>query len=117
MARPFNAGKATVDALRTEGWAADLVERRFGGFAHDYLGFADIIALKGGIALAVQATSSVHVKDRYDKIRVLPGTRKWLTEGGLLAIWGWHKVKRIRGGKAFKWEPTRKVPVSIEDLA
>ncbi len=116
MGRKFNAGKASVDALRSEGWAADLVERRNKFGSLDFLGFGDVVALKGGIPLVVQATMEGKCKERLDKMRPLPGLRLWLEQGGLVAIWGWGKVKRVRGGTAFKWEPKRKISVTLDDL-
>ena len=117
MAKKFNAGKASVDWLRSHGWTADLAERRNKFGSLDYLGFGDVVALRAGIPLIVQATMEGKTKERIDKMRPLPGLRSWLDNGGFVVVWGWGKVKRKRGGTAFSWRLKRRIPVTHRDLA
>lgn len=124
-ARKFNAARASLDLMREMGYAADLVERRNRYGSLDFLGFADVVGIaRNGSPLAVQATMEGKVKNRLDKMKALssgagsfsPGPLQWLDAGGLIFVMGWGKVKRVRGGTAFRWECKRKAQVTRADL-
>ena len=74
----------------------------------DLFGIIDIIALdvKRGV-VGVQSTGSAfseHVKKLRDE--KAQETFDWLSiPGTSLELWGWRKVKRVRGGKQMIWKP------------
>jgi hypothetical protein len=83
----------TLKLLRDQGWTVEVVERWIPGanIRKDLFGFIDLIALKDGQTLAVQATSHSNISARVHKIEnaeLLSEVRKasWL-------IWviGWRK--------------------------
>lgn len=113
MGGRYNAAKASLELLRSEGWVGDLVERRNRFGSLDFLGFGDLLVVKHGITLVVQATMEGACRNRFDKMRALPGPRLWLDAGGQIAIYGWGKVKRVRGGTAFRWECKRRIRVTV----
>jgi hypothetical protein len=77
--------------LREEGWSADIVERRIphANITHDWLGVADIIAIKGGETLAVQATSASNVSARVKKIADSPNVAAIREAGIRIEVYGW----------------------------
>jgi hypothetical protein len=79
--------------LRKEGWTCDVVERRVPGqwVTHDFLGLVDIIAVKGGQTLGVQATSYSNVAAHVRKLKESPHLATVLEAGWLVVVWGWHK--------------------------
>ena len=95
----------TLELLRAQGWVCDPVERRNSYIARDYLGIIDIIALKQGVVLGVQATTDHDAPRRIEKAT---GERaellkRWLEEGGQFAVWGWtEKQERMVGSKRTK---------------
>lgn len=85
----------SLKLLRDQGWMPGVVERRDGaGISHDFLGLWDILALRDGQVLAVQATSYANVNARLNKITAdehaaaLAECRK---AGWGLEIHGWRK--------------------------
>lgn len=101
----------TLAALRAAGWTADKVERREGPNSHDLFGFWDVLAIRDGQVLAVQATSYPNVAARLRKIEsdelaeALAECRK---AGWQLEVWGWRKPEPP---KRRTWD-CRKVDVS-----
>jgi len=81
--------------LRKEGWTAQVVERwnSFAKCRQDLFGFIDIIAFKGDIMLAVQATSGSNVSARVDKINQSQAASLWQeSPTRLIVVHGWRKV-------------------------
>lgn len=84
--------------LKEEGWLVEKVE--YFNFItkrkKDLFGFIDLLALKDGETLAVQATSKAHISDRVKKIESdelheqLSAVRE---AGWRIEVWGWYKDK------------------------
>jgi len=63
---------------------------------HDLFGFIDIVAIKDGKILGIQATSWGNMKARASKIIESPNSIPWLASGGDIQVWGWEgKVRKI----------------------
>ena len=79
--------------LRREGWTPGIVERRIAGrfTTIDYLGIADIIAVRPGETIAVQATSYTNVSAHVQKLRMSPHLATLEAAGWVVVIWGWRK--------------------------
>jgi Trm5-related predicted tRNA methylase len=60
----------TLKLLRDEGWTVEVVERWIPGanIRKDLFGFIDLMALRSGMTLAVQATSYSNISARVKKI-------------------------------------------------
>lgn len=107
----------TLKKLRDDGWMAGVVEKRnpVTKILNDYLGCIDIIAVRTGETIGVQATSVSNQTSRVKKTKATPGAAAWLAAGNRLEIWGWGKRKVKRGGKAYKWSVTV-TPLAIAQL-
>lgn len=96
----------TLAWLREQGWDADVVERWVPGanVRRDFLGFADILAIRGEATLAVQACSATDVAKRVAKVRSSATAPHWLASPARkLWIVGWRKyAKRVDGRH---WRP------------
>jgi len=100
----------TIRELRQQGIKCAIVEKwnAYIKIRQDLFGIIDIIALdpeKG--VIGVQSTGqdfSGHVlKLRDEKAQ---DTFDWLSiPGTSLELWGWRKVKKVRGGKQMIWKP------------
>lgn len=107
----------TLKALRDDGWTAGVVER-FNSHTltrHDLFGCIDIVAVRDGNTLGVQATSGSNAAARVKKMRDTEAVA-WLRAGNALEVWGWRKVKLKRGGKAVRWQASVR-PVLLSELA
>lgn len=105
----------TLAALRAEEWTAQVVER-WNAFARvrvDLFGCIDVLAVRPGAILAVQATSGANVAARVAKSKALPALRTWLEAGGRFEVWGW--AKRGRRGEKKVWTARRKA-ITLADL-
>ena len=91
---PFQSNAAALNWLRDHGWVCDTVERQNGPFKFDYLGFADIMALRKGIALLVQVTTTGGggFAARVTKILASRWARRWMDEGGMILVFGFGKI-------------------------
>lgn len=108
--------------LRAEGYAVDKVEHRnpFGRVTVDCFGFADILALHKDFpgVLAVQATTTDHVRDRIEKVQANTNAVLWLACQNRIYVVGWA----LRGARDTRKLWTRQVwsiysnlePVMIE---
>jgi hypothetical protein len=96
--------------VRTNGYTAQVVERwnAFARVRQDLFGFIDIVAIKPGAILGVQATSYSNISARVKKILSNESTRTWLLSGGIIEVHGWRKVKN-------RYEVKIR-PVTLEDL-
>ena len=72
----------------------------------DLFGIVDVLAVKPGQTLAVQATSSSNASKRQHKLQDHESLHPLLSAGWLVEVWGWRKnssnrwvVRRIRMGK------------------
>jgi hypothetical protein len=84
----------SLEKLKEEGYTAQVVER-WNSFARvrvDLFGFIDIIGLKDGETLAVQATSYTNISARVKKITEHENLAAVRKAGWRLEIWGWRKV-------------------------
>jgi hypothetical protein len=83
----------TLAKLRADGWTTAIVEHwnAHARVRQDLFGFIDILALRDGETLAVQATSGSNVAARVAKIaesETAPIVRK---AGWRIEVWGWRK--------------------------
>ena len=85
----------TLRELKEQGYLAAVVEKwnPHARIRQDLFGFIDVLAVKEGETLAIQATTDTNVPARVRKIadhENVPGVRKadWRIE-----VWGWKKVK------------------------
>ena len=92
----------TLKKLRDEGYLAEVVERwnSWAKVRQDLFGFVDIVAVKGGRVLAVQATSYSNMGARVKKIMASPHFEA-VRAAMAVEVWGWRKRDR-------RWEVTIK---------
>ena len=109
----------TLRALRQQGCLCGIVER-FNAYAgkfgvrQDLFGFIDIIALYPDGIYGIQSCGQSFAEhDR--KILENEIAPEWLKTGGYIALWGWRKVLKKRGGKQKVWKPRVKV-YQLEDF-
>lgn len=98
----------TLEALRKQGYEADVVER-FNSFTKqrkDFYGCIDLIATKPGECIGVQCTSGSNAASRVTKILAEPRALSWLQAGNKLQVWGW--AKRGPKGKRKLWSTSIK---------
>jgi len=76
-----------------------------GGIRRDLFGFIDLIALRHGRIVAIQATSGTNTSARVEKIRNerWEAASEWLKCGGIIEVWGWRKLKKKVGNQC--WFP------------
>jgi hypothetical protein len=115
----------TLAALRAEGYVAAVVEHwnAHAFVRQDLFGFADVVALRPGEILAVQACSGGGGDHAERRAKIVgpppapePGKRRppvvharaWLEAGGRIEVWSWRK-------KLARWV-VRREPIVIEDL-
>jgi len=71
----------------------------------DLFGIIDLIAMDNGI-VGIQVTgtdfSSHKIKIMEEKKE---NTLEWLSNSGRLEVWGWRKLKKVKGKKATYWSP------------
>ncbi len=90
--------------FRKIGWIVQVTER-WNPFAHirqDLFGFCDILCIRPGEIMAVQATSSANVAARIAKIKGEPRAEAWIRAGGTIVVIGW--AKRGKGARKL-WTP------------
>lgn len=97
----------TLRKLRDDGYQAQVVEvwNPHARIRQDLFGFIDVIALRGGETLAVQATSTPNVPSRVTKIADSPLVGAVREAGWRIVVWGWAK-------KSGRWVLTREVDCS-----
>lgn len=105
----------TLALLRKLGYTVAVTERwnAFSRTRLDLFGFIDLIAIREGEILGVQATSGTNVSARVEKIRGLTTYREWLLAGGRIIVIGWRKAGAR--GKRKAWAP-RFVEVTMDDV-
>jgi len=108
----------TLALLKKQGMTAGIVEKwiQFGpkdprrawapGQRQDYLGIIDIIAVDSENTWGIQCCAGSGFSSHYQKLMDSETTWKWLScPHRKLFIYAWRKLKKVRGGKAMKWEP------------
>jgi hypothetical protein len=113
MPKGKSATQRSLQLLRKEGWQCQVVER-WQAFARkriDLFGCIDILAVKPGLILGVQATTS-SVSAHATKALNCGGLRGWLEAGPnvYFEIWGWTK-KGKRGQR--KTYQLRRCPIQL----
>jgi hypothetical protein len=83
--------------LREQGYLCAITEHRAraqGGttILKDLFGFVDIIAVRGDVTLAVQATTEGNAMNRVHKIEESDLYEK-VRKAWLIEVWGWRKLK------------------------
>ena len=91
----------TLRRLRAEGWMAAVVERwnPHARIRQDLFGILDIVAIRDGETLGVQATSGSNVARRVEKLTDSEALYALRAAGWRVEVWGWRK--RANG----RWEP------------
>jgi hypothetical protein len=89
--------------LRKRGYLAGVVERHnvFSRKKSDLFGFLDVVAVRDGEILGIQATSGSNVSARIAKIRAAAELPIVLSSGMRIAVWGW--AKRGKRNKRKVW--------------
>ena len=89
--------------LRLSAFKAQVVERwnPHARVRVDLFGIIDIVAIRPGTVLGVQACSGGDVSKRVTKALGEPLLRLWLMAGGQFEVWGW--AKRGPKGKRKLW--------------
>ena len=84
----------TLEKLRADGWLCEVTERwnSFARIRQDLYGFVDVLAVREGETLAVQATSYTNVSARIHKISEHDNNGMVRKAGWRVEVWGWHKV-------------------------
>lgn len=92
-----------------------VVERwnQFAKVRQDLFGFIDLLAMRDGVLLAIQATSGNggHHANRLAKAMAEPRLKEWLATGARFEVWSWRKAGPR--GAVKKWE-VRREPVTRE---
>ena len=98
----------TLDYLRDLGYTVGVVERHnaFSGKKNDLFGFIDLIAIRDGETIGVQATSTGNINARFKKILEEPRSSEWLRAGNKIMVIGFKKYAKAIDRKL--WRPTVK---------
>lgn len=85
----------SLKRLRDNGYTVAVVEHwnPFVKIRQDLFGFIDILAVKPGRTLAIQATSADNAPTRVNKIKAHPNLAVVLAAGWEVRVWGWDKPK------------------------
>ena len=90
---PTSPTQLTLQRLRKQGWKPATVEKwnHVTKIRQDLFGFIDVLAVKGRLTLAIQATSGSHHSARRTKIQANDNfpiiAKAWNVE-----IWSWRKI-------------------------
>lgn len=113
----------TLAALKEQGRICGMVERfnRHGGpfgIRQDLFNIIDIIALDFKVGVVGVQSTGQDFAGHWKKLTEEKSkeSHDWLrTPGTTLELWGWRKVKKVRGGKAMIWKP-RVAQITLDDL-
>lgn len=88
----------TLAELRKRGYMAAVTERwnPHAKIRQDLFGIVDVLAVREGETLAVQATSGSNVASRVQKIAEHESTPELRKAGWSIAVWGWRKNAKGR---------------------
>ena len=92
-AKNMSPTQRSLKELRRLGYTVQVVER-WNPFAHirqDLFGFIDILAIRPGEILGVQATSAANHASRVTKSSQHGNFRPWRSAGGLFEVWSWRQ--------------------------
>lgn len=94
----------TLERIREQGGLAEVVEKTLPKcfIKKDLFGCIDIIALRNGRIVGIQATSDGNHATRLKKSMEEGRLVTWLTSGGLFEVWSWSKFLPV-GAKREKW--------------
>lgn len=95
----------SLKKLRSEGWFVAVTERwnPYAKVRQDLFGFADLLAFRGDIVMAVQTTSGSNVAARMAKIRACQAALLWNdSPTRMIMVHGWRRVGPR--GKRKTWE-------------
>lgn len=96
----------TLAELRKQGYVAQVVEKfnQYSRTRLDLFGGIDVLGIREGETLGVQATVASQVSVRLAKLRAEPRLAVWLAAGNRLQVWGWAKCKvRLKTKTAVRW--------------
>jgi len=84
----------TLKRFRAAGYHCEVVERwcQFSKRRKDLFGFIDILCIKQGRIVGVQATSGGNVPARIKKIQSEPNAQKFVDAGGVILVVGWRPL-------------------------
>jgi hypothetical protein len=99
----------TLKVLKEAGLDYWIVERFIPGKPFgkrvDLFHIIDLLVLDSGIiGVQVCGTDFAAHKDKIMEEQK-PNTIAWLRNGGRLEVWGWRKLKKVKGKKATYWSP------------
>jgi len=85
----------SLELLRSEGYLCEVVEKwnQWSKTRKDLYGFIDILAVRKGEVLGVQATSGSNVSGRVAKITEHENVGQVREAGIRIEVWGWRKLK------------------------
>jgi hypothetical protein len=88
----------TLAALRKAGYLAAVVEKwnPHVRIRHDLFGIIDVLGVRAGETIAVQATSGSNVASRLTKMRASDALPKVLAAGWRVVVHGWRKNAKGR---------------------
>ena len=71
----------------------------------DLFNIIDLIVLDAGI-VGVQVCGSDFAAHKRKLLKdEADNTKAWLKNGGEIELWGWRKLKKVKGKKATHWKP------------
>ncbi len=71
----------------------------------DLFNIIDVLVLDAGI-IGVQVCGNDFAAHKHKILeQEKENTFAWLSAGGLLEVWGWRKLQKVRGKKATYWSP------------
>ena len=94
--KPFNANRASVEKLESDGWTCQIVEYRIPHcfITKDCFGFGDILAISPSRGtMLIQATGGGNGSTRIKKIKAEPKAGIWMGCGNRIQVHDWIKVK------------------------
>lgn len=104
---PISPTQLTLRQLKADGWLAAVVEHwnPHARVRNDLFGFIDVIAVRPGETLAVQATTAANVSARVHKIADHSNIGAVREAGWAIEVWGWAK-------KSGRWTLHKRIDVS-----
>jgi hypothetical protein len=80
--------------LESDGFLVDIVQQRVTKFlTRDLFGIFDLVAVREGMTLAVQATTSDHAANRRRKVLTSPALTAVRAAGWTVEVHGWRKTR------------------------
>ena len=106
----------SLKKMRSDGWLVAIVEHwnAWVKRRQDLFGFADLLCVRGDVALLVQTTSGDNAAARVSKISEIPAARFWLeSPSRRIVVHGW--AKRGSRGEKKVWQ-CREVEITADAL-